>query len=487
MRLEIRRPVGRPTPSSPFASSRLSRLSGLSFRWACRRSAGHPGQRGRQSRRHLPVACIVMTVAAGLLTGDVTGSASPAFAGPTYAGPASAGAGSAGAGPAGPGSAGPAFVGRSTGPGSAGELWAASNQAVATSSAPAPAPVVGSTSPNVSLTQIETAIDDLYTAHPGIASFEVQDVGYTPQSSDVVLKACTAAQGRSPSQADETARLLACAPLVFFLFSYGREKSVPEAVRVANELYYYAISHTNGPSSPVMVLGGVLRTWGLPVSGSPVPYSSVNSPAETALVDGAKRAILAAGSVHLLALGYQPNSKQAVEKIVADVGTSSASESLAQGEATASIRVTPKAAYFSGNNAGLTTLMGLSSSAAKKAGPHWVTMKKGTSEYKTFSTEETIGSVPATVLPASGTSVKFSTSESGGRPVKVLTWQATASGSNNHLSETLVMSAAAAPLPVTEVTRVGGDHETVSFSGWGEKVSVPGPPAAAVIPYSALT
>ena len=467
MRLEIRRRVGRPTPSSCFRSSRLSRLCGLSLRRVYGRGAGNPGRRDRQSRRHLPVACIVVMVAAGLSAGAVAGSASPASAGPASAGPASAG--------------------RSTGPGSVGEPWARSNQALDRSSAPQPAPVLGGTSPNVSLSQVESAIDDLYTTHPGIASFTVQDVEYTPKSSDVVLKACTKAQVPSPSQADETARLLACAPLVFFLFSYGQEKSVPAAVRVANELYYYAISHTTGPSSPEMVLGGVLRSWGLTVSGSPVPYSSVNSPGETALADGAKRAILAAGSVHLLVLGYQPNSKQAVEKIVADVGTSSASESLAQGKATASIRVTPKAAYFSGNNAGLTTLIGLSPSAAKKAGPHWVSMKKGTSEYKTFFTEETMGSVPATVLPASGTSVKFSTSESGGRPVKVLTWQATASGSNNHLSETLIMSAAVAPLPVTEVTRVGGDRETVSFSGWGETVSVPGPPAAAVIPYSALT
>ena len=315
----------------------------------------------------------------------------------------------------------------------------------------------------------------------------VQDVAYTTESRDVVLKACTAAQGATVSQADETSKLLACAPLVFFLYSYGREKSVPAASQVANELYSYVITHTTGPSSPETFLGGVLRSWGLPVSGNPVPSAPVNSPEETSLVDGANRAILAEGSVHLLVLGYQGNSKRVTEKIVANVGAGWASESLTAGKATASIRVTPKAAYFSGNNAGLTTLIGLNAAAAKKTGAHWVTMKKGTSEYKDFVIEETIGSVPATVLPASGTSVTVSTSVSQGHPVKVLTWQATVSGPNNQLSETLVLSGTVRPLPVTEVTRADGDHETATFSDWGEKLTVADPPATSAIPYASLT
>jgi hypothetical protein len=228
------------------------------------------------------------------------------------------------------------------------------------------------------------------------------------------------------------------------------------------------------------------------VSSQPVPSSPSNTSEETSLVDGAKRAILAEGSVHLSVLGYPANSTRVTESIVADVGTVSARESLTAGKASASIRVTPQAAYFSGNNAGLTTLIGLSSSAAKKAGPHWVTMKKGTSEYKDFVTEETIGSVPATVLPGSGSAVKVSTAVSGGRPVKVLTWEASlsgsgVSGSSKRFSETLFLSGRAQPLPIMEVTRAGGDHETATFSDWGEKVTVSGPPPKSSIPYSSLT
>jgi hypothetical protein len=423
-------------------SSRLSGLVRASFGPTSAPNPGNPGRRGRQPQRRWPVATIALTIAAGLSAGAVT-----AWAGPAWAD----------------------------------GLYAAADHAPATASTAAPSPVLGSSLANVSLSQVQSAIDNLYRAHPGIASFVVQDVEYPTQSRDVVLKACTKAQGPSVSQADETGQLLACAPLVFFLYSYGREKSVAAALQAANELYSYVTTHTTGPASPETVLGGVLRSWGLPVSGDPVSSAPVNSPGETSLVDGASSAIMAEGSVHLLVLGYQGNSKRATEKIVADVGPGWASESLTAGKATASIRVTPKAAYFSGNNAGLTTLIGLNAAAAKKAGSHWVTMKKGTSEYKDFVMEETIGSVPATVLPASGSSVKISTSVSRGRPVNVLTWQATVSGPNNQLSETLVLSGTARPLPVTEVTRADGDHETANFSDWGEKVTVAGPPATTAI------
>jgi hypothetical protein len=424
-----------------------------------------------------------MTLGVGLTAGAVSGWAGPAWAGAARAGAASTGAVATRA-VATRAVATRAVATRAV---ATGRFAATTYQASATGSPPSPAPVLGSRLANVSLGQVEAAIDGLYKTHPGIASFVVQDVEYTAQSRDAVLEACTEAQGPSPSQADETGKLLACAPLVFFLYSYGREESVPAALQAANELYSYAITHTNGPSNPEAVLGGALRSWGLPVSGDPVASSPVNSPEETSLVDGAKRAILAEGSVHLLVLGYHANSRRVTEEIVADVGTGSARESLTAGKASASITVTPQAAYFSGNNAGLTTLIGLNAAAAKKAGAHWVMMKKGTSEYKDFVTEETIGSVPATILPASGSSVKVSTAVSGGRPVKVLTWQATLSGSSDQLSESLFLSASTRPLPVMEVTRAGADHETATFSDWGEQVSVSGPAASSTIPYSVLT
>jgi hypothetical protein len=361
----------------------------------------------------------------------------------------------------------------------------------ATASASAAAPVLGSSpiphTANVSLSQVQSAVHTLYRAHPDIGSFVVQDVQYTTESLKAAFKACTGVQGLTVSQANQTGQLLACAPLIFFLYRYGQDKSVPAALQVANELYSYVITHTTGPSNSETVLGGVLHSWGLPVSGNPVASGPVNSPGETSLVDGTNRAILAQGSVHLSVLGYQGNSKRASEKIVADVGPGWARESLMAGKATASVTVTPNAAYFSGNNAGLRSLIGLNAAAAKKAGRHWVTMKKGTSEYKDFVTEETIESVPATVLPTSSSSVKLSNSVSGGRPVKVLTWDATVSGSSTPLTETLVLSGTTPPLPVTELTRAGGDREVATFSGWGEKITVADPPASSAIPYSSLT
>ena len=227
---------------------------------------------------------------------------------------------------------------------------------------------------------------------------------------------------------------------------------------------------------------------GVPVTKQAHESAAVakNTSAETSLVAAIKKAIVAQGSVHLDVKGYQKGTKAAVETAAWDVGMTSANESITEGKGAVTIRVTPKAAYFSGNATGLTKIIGLSSAQTKKVGPRWVELKAGTSQYKGFAGAETFSALPDGVLPPSTTSVKLSSGTLDGGRVDVLTWRVAATGSTEALAEKLVVPATARPLPLTEVTSAGGDSRTNLFSKWGLRFPVPVPAPRSIIEYSKL-
>lgn len=70
----------------------------------------------------------------------------------------------------------------------------------------------------VSLQAVRRGIDALYRSHPGIATFAAQDVQYSAQSRDTVLRECSSAGAGAGSQAAESGQVTACAPLIFFLY-----------------------------------------------------------------------------------------------------------------------------------------------------------------------------------------------------------------------------------------------------------------------------
>jgi len=136
----------------------------------------------------------------------------------------------------------------------AGRLVAAGTLAVllgacAAGGAAAPAGNVFTARRQVSLQRVSTDLSALYRNHPGIQSFAVQDVQYTAQSRNAILRECAAGPAAAQSQAAESGQVIACAPLIFFLYSYGRQASVPAAVSAAGELYRYAVTHITGPLS----------------------------------------------------------------------------------------------------------------------------------------------------------------------------------------------------------------------------------------------
>jgi hypothetical protein len=339
----------------------------------------------------------------------------------------------------------------------------------------------------VSLRQLDQAVTTLYREHPGISSYAAADVRYTAQSRATVLRECTSPAGTPGSaaadaQTAESGQLIACAPLIFFLYRYGRDASVPAATAAAEELYGYAVTHISGPVDAKTSLDELLRSWGLPVPA--LTPAQARSALRASVFAAADDSILGQKSVHIAITGRKPGGTAVAETIAADIGTATGAESMTSGAATAQIRVTPKAAYFTGNAAGLTKLLGLSSAAAARAGSRWVVMPAGTAEYQDLAAEDTIASLPASILPANENAAGLWTATVEGRKVYVLRWTTPASGSNAAVSERLILDATAQALPISETTTAGGFSQTVTLSQWGESLAVPAPSSA--IPYATV-
>jgi len=340
----------------------------------------------------------------------------------------------------------------------------------------------------VSLSQLDRAMSVLYQTHPAIGSYVVQDVQYTPRSRTTALRNCTSPSGSAGSataqaQTAESAQLIACAPLIFFLYRYGHDASVPDATAAAGELYSYAVTHISGPADAKASLDELLRSWGIPAP--PITSAEARTALRNAVFAAAYESMLGQKSVHLAITGYKPGSTGVAETITADIGRTTGVEQIASGAATAEIRVTASGAYFSGNAAGLTKLLGLSAQAASRAGSSWVETAAGSNEYQNLAAEDTLPSLPASILPARESAAELSTTTMDGRKVYVLRWSTPATTSSPAISVQLTLDATAHALPITETTVANGFRQTVTLSRWGETLAVPAPPSA--VPYASLT
>ncbi len=128
-------------------------------------------------------------------------------------------------------------------------------------STPAAGGILDSTVQTPTLDQVKQAIDDLYTRHPDINSFTVQSVTYNPTTRDKVLKICSEGGLAANEQERDAQKVMACAPLIFFFNYYGQQKSVPESIDLARQLYWYAVAGKSDNSKKVLT--DLLTSWGI--------------------------------------------------------------------------------------------------------------------------------------------------------------------------------------------------------------------------------
>jgi hypothetical protein len=92
-------------------------------------------------------------------------------------------------------------------------------------------------------------------------TFVVRDVEYSPATRNKVLDICHRGGLELNRAALESSRIAGCAPLIFFFYNYGRQKSAPDAVAVARKIYWYAVENIEGPFNARATLDALLRTW----------------------------------------------------------------------------------------------------------------------------------------------------------------------------------------------------------------------------------
>ena len=202
-------------------------------------------------------------------------------------------------------------------------------------------------------------------------------------------------------------------------------------------------------------------------------------PSGTSLVAAAKKAMLAARSVHFV---LESTAAGTTDVISADAGRSTGREVLHAGKATATVLLTKRDAYFGGNATGLAKFFGMPATDVKKVGAKWVEVTAGTSQYTTFKNNLVASSLPAAFLPTVKKMTVHRVQVAGGQDYQ-LVWVSTVSGKLFH--ETLDLAATGPALPVSQVGTSGKDRESTTFSHWGEIVHVA--PPKRTIAFSALT
>jgi hypothetical protein len=208
-------------------------------------------------------------------------------------------------------------------------------------------------------------------------------------------------------------------------------------------------------------------------------------PTTSSVLVAAKAAIAKRTGVHLVVTS-KSSSTSVAEHVAADLGKATGTETISDGTGTVIIRVTPTYAYLSGNSTGLTKVVGLSAAEVSKLGSDWVSVKAGTSQYTGLAGSMTISSVAGVLPEAKGTTL--SAPAVAGKGVYALKWETAATSSAPKFTNTLILSAAGATLPVEEITTAaGGARETVMLSHWDELIQVTPPPASSTIPFSKLS
>lgn len=201
------------------------------------------------------------------------------------------------------------------------------------------------------------------------------------------------------------------------------------------------------------------------LAGASTTKSSVSS-----IIADTKAALAKESSVHVVVASKSSTSKSTV---VVDLGAKRGVETISSGVDSVTIVVTPTYAYLSGNAGGLTAMMGLTPVQQARVGKKSILMKSGTTPYRNFKSNLTLGILSAVLPSASGTTLSSGT----GTHAKdyQLNWSKKAVGTSPSTKSTLVISSGAKRLPVIEYVSSSSGSGTTTFTKWGERINTPTP------------
>lgn len=219
-----------------------------------------------------------------------------------------------------------------------------------------------------------------------------------------------------------------------------------------------------------------------PVLTGLTAHAATAAPTVSSVIAAAKSALGKQTGVHLELASTSGSTKDDVN---ADFGMKMGAEVIVTGKATATVKVTPTYGYISGNALGLTSVVGLTSAEAKKVGTRWISIKAGTSQYSAVATGTTISSLTSVLPVTKGTTLTTTTEH--GLSVHVLKWTTAATSTSVKATNTLVIAANGAALPIQETASASSGSGVTTFSKWGESVHVTSPSASSIITYAAVT
>ena len=210
-----------------------------------------------------------------------------------------------------------------------------------------------------------------------------------------------------------------------------------------------------------------------------VAQAATTSPTTASVLASATKSLNKESGVHIV---VNTVDKKVDSSVVADIGTTSGTETYVSGAETFTITVTPKAAYLFGSKTGLTKLMGLSATEQSKVGAEAIVMKKGTSPYTTFHSNLTSSAFSQLLPPAKGTSLlaKRDKATNGYQ----LSWTTAKTSSTPKELSILTISSGSKTLPLKEAVTTAAGSSKTAFTKWGETVKVHVP--AKTIPYATV-
>jgi hypothetical protein len=201
--------------------------------------------------------------------------------------------------------------------------------------------------------------------------------------------------------------------------------------------------------------------------GLSLAAQAATTPTVTSIIAAAKASLAKESGVHI---SVSTDDDKVLSTVVADIGPTSGYETYKKGKETFTISVTPKFAFLSGSQSGLTTLMGLTSAEAKKVGTKSIEMKKGSDQYSTFKTNLTSAAF-SQLLPAVKGTTLLSARDKTTNGYQ-LTWVTAATSTSPKTTSLLVISSGSATVPLKETVSTSSGDSHTTFTKWDQTFTV---------------